>query len=1046
MDVIHRWVLFIAILMVIHIPSNSGSPIPSEISLTDASDFDLIYNETLVIPEGETLVWRNESVSIADSIRIEGTLEAYNTTILFGIENATEVTIIVNGTMIISDHDGDPATTGDASELIGSTQTTNTITTERTSCGLYINNSRIRSFVFDSVPVHIRGTNLTDCRIVSPGTASTFELMHMETTWLGTGILLDKAYLWQIHSINITGYKVGIRLFAGELRLYRSSIFESITGITVDPGTEATLTDCIIERSAGPIEAYGNITLIGTTVINGRIRFHDSTGYLHNSKFINLTTLIGIKGGVVRNSTFDRCRTALEESVETLIIRNRIENSVIGISDPTDCIIYHNVFKGNTFHVDGSIQSTWYNETYLEGNYWSSYNGLDDGSGGRRENDGIGDTNIPFLGRDYYPLMMEDYVLRPSIPEITLDYTEGTSTVYLHFIVSGDGHYIVQRSSDADFLTDITSWSTPDRDLAVASNPNSTLHFRVGSFNHYGSRGWSVPAEVTINDRPVPPVKITAEPMIEGNIVNVSWTYEGEDVHEIIIRIRNVPENTDLPSRNTYHPLNWHIIEDLENNVQYEFRLVAVDGSGHQSLPSEGVRAVPMDLYPPPPPKAITATPLSNESISLEWAPSSIQDLDGFIIYRKDPGSPEFVEIARTGWNGYSYTDTNLKDNTTYEYGIRSMDSDGPLSVMVGPISVRTEHNNNVPEMIVKNIGIELVEDEGPGSLDLRGIFRDDDGDEINIEISDTHLFAAEIRGYHLWVFPEPDQEGTGYVQLLVSDGEAAVPYYIGVFVQARPDSPRDVKILNPVNGSILTPGLVHQLQGYAYDPDRDDFLTVSWSSDRGGLLTPSVVIGSINNLFTSHVLLSPGIHRLTLAVWDSTMGYSYDNSTVAVSLWGFSPIPWNLSLDGESTNLTTAGGVLRLEITNSGPILLTFICNATVYRGSSNPLPLGERIIVLQPETTGTILFNLNIPLPEGETVSIKFKARAETFNGTYAGEDTLEVQLTVESRTDENDRLDLILLLFGIILMVLIVIATAFVYFQFRRKDDLRDLEGVK
>ncbi|MGA1822067.1 MAG: NosD domain-containing protein [Thermoplasmatota archaeon] len=1012
------------------------------------SDFDLSFHNGLLIPFGETVVWRDSSVFVEDFVRIEGRLEIYNSTVKLDVNRSSVVNVVVNGTLIIGDGDRDSSTSDDASEILGSTQASNLLFGSHSSFGVFIQNSFIRRFDIYDVPVHINESRFRDCRILSPRTTSTIGNMHMETTSLGTAITLDRNYPWEIGSVNISGYNVGIRLKQGELRLYESHLFNSTTGIFVDEDASAVMTDCVFERSTGPIETYGTTTLIRTTVVDGRIRYHDSPGYIHDSKFINLTTLIGITDGLIRNSTFDRCRTGIEEPSNTLIVLNRIEKSIIGVSDPRGCTIYHNVFKGNTYHADGSINSIWHNETLLEGNFWSTYRGRDDGSGGRRANDGIGDTDIPFLGRDSYPLMMENYHIRPRIPGIAYTYNDGTADVLIRINGNQDSHFIIQRSTDREFLRDILSWSTAESDLWIRSNPNRTLYFRAGSFNDFGSRGWSVPIQVTVDDSPLPPADIIPHPSIEGNSINLSWSYRGEDIGEAILKIRNIGENSDLPWRTISYPRNWSLIEGLENGLTYEFHLIAVDPAGHHSDPSEKVTAVPMDLLPPPPPKNITATPLSNESISLEWAPTSIKDLEGFAIYRRDPGSDEFMEIARTGWNGYSYIDLELEDNTTYEYGIRSLDNDGPMSEMVGPISARTEHNNHIPEMIVTSVEIELIEDEGPGSLDLTGIFRDEDGDEITIRISETHLFDAEIRGDFLWVFPDPDQEGTGYVQLLVSDGEASVPFYIGVFVEARPDAPRDVKIINPINGSTQTPGQVHKLQGYAYDPDRGDYLTVSWSSDRDGILTPPVVIGSLNNLFTNHVLLSPGIHVIMLAVWDSTMGYSYDNTTVAVSLWGFSDPPWSIALDEDTGNLTPSGGILRIKITNTGPILLTFICNATIFpdSGSSQSLPLGKRILVLQPDTTGTILFNLEIPFTEGETVPIEFIVTAETFNGTFAGERTMNVGLNVKGERDDHGRQDIILVIFGIIILILIVMVAAFVFIQFRRRDELEDLEGIK
>jgi hypothetical protein len=176
-------------------------------------------------------------------------------------------------------------------------------------------------------------------------------------------------------------------------------------------------------------------------------------------------------------------------------------------------------------------------------------------------------------------------------------------------------------------------------------------------------------------------------------------------------------------------------------------------------------------------------------------------------------------------------------------------------------------------------------------------------------------------------------------------------------------------------------------------------------------------------------------------------MGTSYDNTTIAVSLWGFSDIPWDAAMDEDTGNLTTNGGVARLKITNSGPILLTFICNATLRLDTApgTEIPLGERIMVLQPDTTGTVLFNIDLQLPEGGEASIDFTIRAETFNGTYAGEKKLDTSMIVVSNKDGRGELDIILLAFGIIILILIVIMTAFVYIQFRKKDDLEDLEGV-
>lgn len=67
--------------------------------------------------------------------------------------------------------------------------------------------------------------------------------------------------------------------------------------------------------------------------------------------------------------------------------------------------IFHNSFVDNTYQLLSISSTNTWNNSAKEGNYWSDYVGLDDGSGGRVAGDGIGDTNLPHLGVDWYPLM-----------------------------------------------------------------------------------------------------------------------------------------------------------------------------------------------------------------------------------------------------------------------------------------------------------------------------------------------------------------------------------------------------------------------------------------------------------------------------------------------------------------------------------------------------------------------------------------------------------------------------------------------------------------
>jgi len=106
------------------------------------------------------------------------------------------------------------------------------------------------------------------------------------------------------------------------------------------------------------------------------------------------------------------CGIVLMSSCSNLVVNNIIERSVNGIAIEGNAsknnLIYHNNFIWNNFHVDfltSGVHPPNFWDDGSVGNYWDDYVGLDDGSGGRVAGDGVGDTDLPHLGVDKYPLI-----------------------------------------------------------------------------------------------------------------------------------------------------------------------------------------------------------------------------------------------------------------------------------------------------------------------------------------------------------------------------------------------------------------------------------------------------------------------------------------------------------------------------------------------------------------------------------------------------------------------------------------------------------------
>jgi len=167
------------------------------------------------------------------------------------------------------------------------------------------------------------------------------------------------------------------------------------------------------------IEA-SNVMIINFTIQNGASEFGYSSLFLGNCRGSMISDNIiknspygiellksngsNIIGNTIMNNSW--YGIYIHESNDNIIHGNTITNNSIGAWIPTSTVpntFYHNNFINNTYQAEAPAFTRWDNGT--AGNYWSDYTGLDDGSGGRYAGDGIGDTNIPHLGYDNYPLM-----------------------------------------------------------------------------------------------------------------------------------------------------------------------------------------------------------------------------------------------------------------------------------------------------------------------------------------------------------------------------------------------------------------------------------------------------------------------------------------------------------------------------------------------------------------------------------------------------------------------------------------------------------------
>jgi len=169
----------------------------------------------------------------------------------------------------------------------------------------------------------------------------------------------------------------------------------------------------------------------GRNNITGNTFFENTYGI-----YFNQSNKSQIKYNIITSN--NESGVCIINSDNNIIRNNTISCNGYGLNllNSSDNIFHHNnIIKNvNQACLTNSLNNIW-DDGMGEGNYWSDYNGVDDGSNGRVAGDGVGDTEIPhpFIdqGNGYY--MLDNYPLVNPLGNYIFLY-EGWNLISIPFI------------------------------------------------------------------------------------------------------------------------------------------------------------------------------------------------------------------------------------------------------------------------------------------------------------------------------------------------------------------------------------------------------------------------------------------------------------------------------------------------------------------------------------------------------------------------------------------------------------------------------------
>lgn len=328
-------------------------------------------------------------------------------------------------------------------------------------------------------------------------------------------------------------------------------------------------------------------------------------------------------------------------------------------------------------------------------------------------------------------------------------------------------NYIVEKLDYTGVWSKVSSFVRSTHYDVMSLEPNKKYSFRVRAENQYGI---SEPLETldsvvakypfTVPDPPGPP-RVTDW---ETTTIHLSWDRPANDggsrIQGYSLEYRDVSENTWISASDYLIKETHFTLYNLTSGREYEFRVRAKNAAG-LSKPSAASSKFKLKgkFNVPAPPGAPKVVKVGKGYVDLTWEPPTSDGgsrITGYIIERREIGSPIWTRCNEYNVTDTNYTVLNLVDGFDYEFRIFAVNAAGRSdpSACTTPVKVCEVLGGEKPEWVrpLGNITVPLgktltleCEASGKPTPTFRWLRN---GREINI----SGRFRTESKGSVAWL------------------------------------------------------------------------------------------------------------------------------------------------------------------------------------------------------------------------------------------------------------------------------------------------------